>query len=145
MAKKFNLRSWCSIIALYALIPFLLIACNRATSSTSASQSAESVDRTVVNNFFRDYESFVQSAETMAERGTINIMDSLDMTQKAIPMAESAEEISSNTAWTSDDAVRLRDLSTRLTVAMAKISETANQGATDAMDAASNALRLLGF
>ena len=80
-------------------------------------------DRNAVNDFLNSYEAVVVEAETLAKKATINAMEMMPLTQKAMEFSQRSQTIQTDTSWTVQDTMKLLDLTNRYTEATDAITK----------------------
>ena len=86
-------------------------------------QSFLFADRNAVNDFLNSYEAVVVEAETLAKKATINAMEMMPLSQKAMEFSQRSQTIQTDTSWTVQDTMKLLDLTNRYTEATDAITK----------------------
>ncbi len=109
------------------IIAVLVVLC-----AISCTMFAASKKRTSIDDFLKEYETFVVKAEKAAQTNKISDLTKLSL--ESAKLAEKCEALEDSDEWTIADTKKYLDLSTRCTNAISKLSSSTTSAASSALD-----------
>ena len=104
---------------------------------------AVSKQRKAIDDFLKEYDTFVIKAEKAAETNKISDLTKLSM--ESLSLSEKVEKIENTDEWTLADSKKYLDLTTRYSNAINKLSGTTSSAAQDTNAAMNDMLKAYGL
>jgi DNA-binding ferritin-like protein len=104
---------------------------------------ADAKSRKSIDDFMKEYETFVIKAEKAAETNKLSDLTNLSM--ESLKLAEKAEAAQTATDWTLKDSQKYLELTNRYSVAINKLSGTTNTAVENTDAATADLLKAYGY